>query len=251
MNYPYNAITIIVIINYQKRSLLYNYKKLILIMVTAPTQSILNSWVSATWDEYLEKIENPIHDKAKGYYYNSEYRIEMTPIGNDHSRDHAVINHAIYLFATFNNIALNIQDNCSYRKPKVFEIQPDLSCYVGDNANIIPYGTGIVDLDRYPAPDLVIEVSNTSLSDDLGNKRLLYEDLGVKEYWIVDVQNVRVMAFKIISSGSQRIRQSEVLSGLIISILTEALQRSRNSNHTEVGAWLLQQFQEKNKELKN
>jgi Uma2 family endonuclease len=212
-------------------------------MVTTPTQSIINTWISATWDEYLENVENPIYEKAKGYYYNSEYRIEMTPIGNDHSLDHSIINYAVYLYSTLQNISLTCRDNCSYRKPKVFEVQPDLSCYVGKKANVIPYGTGIVDLNQYPAPDLVIEISNTSLADDLGNKRLLYEDLGITEYWIVDVQNVQVVAFKIISNGSQRIQESEVLSGLKISILTEALQRSRKSNHTEVGNWLLQQFQ--------
>ncbi|VEP15812.1 conserved hypothetical protein [Hyella patelloides LEGE 07179] len=167
-------------------------------MINTSTKSIVNTWVSATWDEYLKEIQNPIYKKAKGYYYNSEYRIEMTggnadgqsaystpvltPIGNDHSRDHSTITHAVYLFATFKNIPLNIQDNCSYRKPNVIELQPDLSCYVGDNADVIPYGTGIVDLSQYPAPNLVIEVSNTSLSDDLGKKRLLYEDLGITEY---------------------------------------------------------------------
>ena len=212
-------------------------------MVTTSTKSITNTWISATWDEYLKSIENPIYEKAKGYYYNGEYRIEMTPIGNDHSRDHSIITHAVYLYATLKNIPLTCRDNCSYRKPQVFEIQPDLSCYVGDKADAIPWGTGIVDLNEYPAPDLVIEVSNTSLSDDLGQKRLLYEDLDITEYWIVDVQNVQVIAFKIISNGSQRIQRSEVLSGLEIAILTEALTRSRNSNHTEVSAWLLQQFQ--------
>ncbi|MDJ0746017.1 MAG: Uma2 family endonuclease [Xenococcaceae cyanobacterium MO_167.B27] len=213
-------------------------------MVTTPTLSIINSWVSATWDEYLANIENYIYEKAKGYYYNYEYRIEMTPIGNDHSQDHAIINHAIYLYATIKNIPLNGKDNCSYRQPGVFEIQPDLSYYIGDNANAIPWGTGIVDISQYPAPNLVIEVSNTSLSDDLGKKRLLYEDLGIAEYWIIDVQNVQVIAFKIENQGSKRIQESQVLPGLEIKILTEALERSRNSNHTTVSSWLLQQFQQ-------
>jgi Uma2 family endonuclease len=212
-------------------------------MTTTSNKLLTDIWVSATWDEYLENLSHPICEKAKSYYHNGQYRIEMTPIGNDHSRDHAVITHAIYLFATFNNISLNIQDNCSYRQVGIREVQPDLSCYIGENANIVPWGTGIVNLEEYPAPNLVIEVANTSLSDDLGQKRLLYEDLQVQEYWIVDVQSAQVIAFQIQNEGSRRISQSQVLSGLEINILTEALQRSRNSNHTEVSAWLLEKFQ--------
>ena len=212
-------------------------------MFTTPTESTTDIWVSATWNEYLEKINNLNCEKAKGYYHENQYRIEMSPIGNDHSKDHSIITYAVYLFATINNISLNVLDNCSYRKPGILEIQPDLSCYTEDNADAIPWGTGIVDLDKYPAPDLVVEVSNSSLSDDLGKKRLLYEDLGVAEYWIVDVKNVQVIAFEIVRNGSQRITHSQILSELEIAILTEALQRSRTSNHTEVSSWLLQRFQ--------
>lgn len=212
-------------------------------MVTTSKKLITDTWVNATWDEYLENIEHPSCEKAKGYYYNGKYRIEMTPIGNEHSQDHSIINHGVYLYATFKGIPLTGKDNCSYRKFGLKEFQPDLSYYVGDNANAIPWGVGVVNLDEYPVPDLIIEVSNTSLSDDLGEKRLLYEDLQVAEYWVVDVQNVRVIAFAIEDAGSKRITESKVLTGLKIEILTEALQRSINSNHTEVGSWLTQQFQ--------
>jgi Uma2 family endonuclease len=213
-------------------------------MVATSTQLIPNIWVSATWDEYFQNIENPIYKKGKGYYHNGKYRIEMTPISNEHSQDHSIINHAIYLYATLKNIPLNGKDNCSYRQTGFREFQPDLSCYVGDNADAIPWGTGIVNLEEYPAPNLIIEISNTSLSDDLGEKRLLYEELQTAEYWVVDVQNVRIVAFAIENQGSRRITESQVLSGLKIEILTEALQRSRSSNHTEVGAWLMQKFQQ-------
>ena len=212
-------------------------------MVAIAKQLVTDTWVSATWDEYLENIGHPSCEKAKGYFYDGKYRIEMTPIGNDHAKDHSNINTATSLFAITKNIAIDIRDNCSYRKYGLREFQPDLSCYVGNNANKIPWGVGVVNLDEYPAPDLIIEVSNTSLSDDLGEKRLLYEDLQIPEYWVVDVQNVRVLAFAIEDAGSKRITESKVLTGLKIEILTEALQRSRDSNHTEVGKWLLQQFQ--------
>ncbi|NJK58830.1 MAG: Uma2 family endonuclease [Pleurocapsa sp. SU_5_0] len=212
-------------------------------MVATSKQLVPNSWVSATWDEYLTNIENPAHTKTKGYYHNGKYRIEMTPIGNEHSQDHSIINHAVYLYATFKNIPLTGKDNCSYRQVNLKEFQPDLSYYVGNKANAIPWGVGVVNLDEYPVPDLIIEISNTSLADDLGEKRLLYEDLEIAEYWVVDVQNVKVIAFAIKDGGSKRIAESQVLTGLKIETLTAALQRSRNSNHTEVGSWLMQQFQ--------
>ena len=212
-------------------------------MVTITKKQITDTWVTASWDEYLENIDRPGYEKAKGYYYNGKYRIEITPIGNDHSKDHSNIHTATSLFAIAKKVAIDIRDNCSYRKAGIKEFQPD-SCYTGDKANVIPWGVGVVNLDEYPAPYLVIEVSNTSLSDDLGQKRLLYEDLQAVEYWVVDVQNVRVVAFAIENEGSRRIKESQVLTGLKIEILTEALQRSRNSNHTEVASWLLEQFQQ-------
>ena len=213
-------------------------------MVATTKQLVTNTWAIATWDEFLKNLENPAHVKAKGYYQNGKYRIEMTPIGNEHSQDHSIINHVVYLYATLRNILLTGKDNCSYRQVGLKEFQPDLSYYVGNNANAIPWGVGVVDLNEYPVPDLVIEVANTSLADDLGEKRLLYEDLEIAEYWVVDVQNVKVIAFAIEDNGSKRIAESLVLTGLKIEILTAALQRSRTTNHTEVGSWLMQQFQE-------
>jgi Uma2 family endonuclease len=108
----------------------------------------------------------------------------------------------------------------------------------------LPIDTWIVDLNLYPAPDLVIEVANTSLGDDKGEKRLLYEDLQVAEYWIVDVPNVQIIAFAVVDGGSRRIDESQVLPELKFSLLNEALRRTRQSNQSQVVAWLLGQFQQ-------
>ena len=107
----------------------------------------------------------------------------------------------------------------------------------------LPYGTSIINLDDFRAPNLVIEVANTSLADDKGEKRLLYEELGVDEYWIVDVKNVQVIAFLIENQGSRRITQSLVLPGLDILLLEEAFRRSRQTNHSQVISWLFSEFQ--------
>jgi Uma2 family endonuclease len=203
-----------------------------------------DTWVVASWDEYIQIIEDPAYEKAKCYYHNGQLRIEMSPVGNDHASDHTVIIFAVNLFAAIKDIPLSGKDNCTYRKVGFQEAQPDVSYYIGENADVIPWGTSIINLDSYPPPHLVIEVANTSLSDDKGEKRLLYEDLKVAEYWIVDVQNVRILAFAISDGGSRRITESQVLPGLAISLLEEALQRTRQMNQGQVCAWLLAQFQQ-------
>jgi len=200
------------------------------------------TWITASWDDYLNVLADPAYEKAKSYYYNGQMRIEMSPIGNDHASDHNIVIYAVNLFAALHNIDLSGKDNCTYRNAGVREVQPDVSFYVGENAETVPWGTGIIDLDQYPPPNLVIEVANTSLLDDKGNKRLLYEELGVDEYWIIDVLNVEVLAFAVENRGSRRIRQSQVLSGLDISLLEQAFQRTRLMNHGKVNAWLLTQF---------
>jgi Uma2 family endonuclease len=62
------------------------------------------------------------------------------------------------------------------------EAQPDVSYYVGEKAVSAPQGSSVVNLDQTPPPDLAIKVADSSLNDDLGKKRLLYEELGVVEY---------------------------------------------------------------------
>ena len=202
-----------------------------------------DTWVNATWDEYLQAISDPAYEKARGYYYNGRMRLEISPLGNPHSRDHFIVIAAIALFASTRNIDLDGHDNCTYRKTGFEEAQPDVSFYLGANAERVPWDATIIDLDTYPPPDLVIEVAYSSLADDKGEKRLLYESLGVREYWIIDVQNVQVIAFEIQNRGSRRIDESQVFPGLDIALLEEAFRRSRQMNHGKVSAWLLAQFQ--------
>ncbi len=212
-------------------------------MVLLATKIKSDKWIDATWAEFIEMEKNLDDQKSKSYYYQGKIRIEMSPLGNDHSRDHSIITIAISIHAILKEIKFNCNDNCTYRKTGYQSAQPDLSYYVGDNANSIPYNTGVIDLDVYPAPNLVIEIANTSLPDDLGYKRLLYENFGCQEYWIVDVQNQRIIAFAIHDGGSKQIQQSLVLQNLDLSILEEALRKTREEDHGKVGAWLMQQFE--------
>lgn len=209
----------------------------------------LNTWVKASWEEFIQVVDNPKYQKAKFYYFNGEARVESMLTGSDHSNDHALILMAISSFIAVNGLAVNSKDNSSYRKVGSKEVKPDISYYVGDRAQLILWGTGIVNLDVYPAPDLAIEIANSSWADDIGKKRLIYEDLGVREYWVIDVKNVEILAFAITdfegTKGSYRITRSQIITDLEIALLKEALHLSRENDHGHVTSWLLIKLQHK------
>ena len=55
------------------------------------TEPLTDTWSAAPWDEYLQLIDSPASDKAKGYYYRGHMRIEMLPVGFDHATDRSII----------------------------------------------------------------------------------------------------------------------------------------------------------------
>ena len=208
-------------------------------MTSVLEQLQTDNWVKASWDEYIQAIENPA-TKNRGYYHAGKMRIEAMPIGSDHADAHAILLFAVSLFATIRNLDLTAKDNCSYRKVEQTEFQPDLSYYAGSNATVIPKGTRVIDLDAYPLPDLVVEIADTTLADDQGAKRLQYEMLGISEYWIVNVQTCEILAFAIANQGSRRVQESIVLPGLAIDLLQQTLKRSQEEGQTAARTWLLQ-----------
>jgi len=208
-------------------------------------QTVTDTWTDATWENFQIAVDRATKQerKTKAYYYNGWMKLEMSPVGNPHARDHFIISSAISFYATLRQIAIDGLDNCSYRKTGNLEVQPDLSFYISDNAGTLSWDTRIVDLDRDRAPDLAIEIADGTLSDDRGQKHLLYEEIGVAEYWVVDVENSKITAFETIEGGSRKICVSQVLPGLELNVLESALKRCRQTNHARVMAWLLQQWQ--------
>ncbi|MFN6495665.1 MAG: Uma2 family endonuclease [Nostoc sp. DedQUE01] len=211
---------------------------------------LTDTWICAYWHEYEEAIANSLNEKAKSYYYKGHMRLEMAPVSFDHGQNHVVIIFTVTLFAALKGIAATGLDTTTFRKTGVLDCQPDVAYYLRERAQSIPTGTGIVNLVsvayrryRYPAPDLVIEIAKTSLLDDLGTKRSLYEELGIAEYWVVDVENAQIIAYTMADQGSKRIQESQVFPGLAIATIEEALRRSREMNQSQVAAWLLSQFQ--------
>jgi Putative restriction endonuclease len=205
-------------------------------------EKIKNIWMKTDWDNHIIAIESPDRENTKGYYYNGYMRTEDLFVGADVARSKPLIYFAILLFGMAKEIPISGFVNCSYRKIGVRECQPDVSFYIGDRANLAPKGKSVVNLDEQVIPNLVVEISNTTINDDLGAKRFLYEEMDVSEYWIVDVQNTLIYAFEMIDRGSKRIDNSLVLPGLSIDTITTALNLSKEQDQSQIGKWLMSEF---------
>ena len=204
---------------------------------------VFDTWVKASWDEFIAFADEPSLEKGRFYYDHSLMRIEMSPVGPTHAHENSIVTNVIRLFATLTNIIIYEYTNCSFRKKNNAEFQPDVAFYIGSGLKIPPRNNAPVNLNEFDLPTLVVEISSTTIHDDLGRKRLLYERLGIKEYWVIDAYTAEVFAFAIADGRSGRITRSQVLEGLEMATVEEALQRSHtNEDDGAIARWLLQTF---------
>ena len=96
-------------------------------------------------------------------------------------------------------------------------------------------------------PDLVGEISDTSLASDLDEKKRLYAALQIPEYWVVDVKGDRVFAFQWQESGFyQPIDRSGVLTDLPITLLAETIDRlKQDASNVKAALWFAEQVRER------
>ena len=203
---------------------------------------VTDTWVKASWEEFLALGDRPDLADGRFYYDRGEMRIELMPVGSTHGRHNFVISKVISLYASLNQIRIVGYSNVSFRQAAVRECQPDLSFYIGSDFRFPPQTDSPIDLNEFDPPTLAVEIGVTSLGDDLGRKRLLYEQLGVLEYWVVDARDRQAIAFEICQGRSGQIWDSQVLSGLGLSVVEEALQRSNTEDDGAIIRWLIQKF---------
>jgi Uma2 family endonuclease len=207
------------------------------------TQNLVtDTWFPSTWAAFLRLTEDPSHEQSRFYFDYGYARMETMPIGSGHSQDNTVLSQVVSLYAMVKNIRVKGFTNGSFRKPELQECQPDLAFYTGAEFTFPPKTSAPVDVNQYGPPTLVIEISVSSLNDDLGQKRILYERLGVQEYWVADVEQSKVIAFEVSEGRSGQIRESKVLSGLLMDVVEEALRRGQTEDDGTVNRWLLQTF---------
>jgi Uma2 family endonuclease len=141
-----------------------------------------------TFDDYLHMIEAGAFDRMRDKrieLIRGELR-EIMPPGPSHSELVSRLTHWSVLDPPPDRVKVRIQDPIGI--PELDSApQPDIVWARPKSFD-----------DHHPLPKevfLVIEVADTSLEYDCGEKADLYAAAGVKDYWVVDVENRQVHVF--------------------------------------------------------
>lgn len=198
-----------------------------------------DTWVKASWEEFLAFVEDSQYAEGRFYYDEGYMRIEMAALGAAYGHDNSIVSTVVVIYAALKKIRIQEFTNTSFRKIGVRESQPDIAFYIGEDFQFPPQSNSPVDTNELGAPTLVIEIGSSTFADDIGRKRLLYERLGVKEYWVVNVEAGKIIAFAVANEGSRRLQESQILPGLAISLVEEALERSKTEDDGTIIRWLI------------
>lgn len=202
----------------------------------------VDQWVPAQWNEYLNLLDAPDLAEVRSYFDSGLMRLEVSPLGALHGRENSVVSTLVALFATLRGLRMVELTNTTFRQLGIQDAQPDIAFYLGQGFKLPLRDNRPIDVTQFGAPQLVVEIASTTLNDDLGRKRLLYERFGNKEYWVVDVQAAQVFAFAIANGFSGQILDSQVLPGLAIATVEDALRRSQSEDDVTINRWLMEVF---------
>ena len=210
----------------------------------------LLTWRSATWQEYArvrDSYEASEVSRVKLFYHNGALLVDdMGWEGINHATARELF--LLMLGFWFNQNPqqkVKFMGGCLLEKEEEDAASPDLMLYLGDDFPIWEEGESRkIDLDRWRSPDLVGEVSDTTLASDLDQKKRLYAALGIAEYWVIDVRGSQVFFFCLNDEGQyQETQLSTALPGLSYVLLEQALSKlSPDTTNMDVANWFQRQI---------
>jgi Uma2 family endonuclease len=211
---------------------------------TLLTTPPLHQWFSATWADYVALRDAPRRDRLRLFFNQGWMWIDMGGEGINHSSFSDLFTSLLFLWAVPHpEQRYSSLGRCLIEKPRTQACAPDLVLYVG--ANYPQWQEGeprLIDLSRSRVPDLVGEISDTTLATDLDEQKHLYEGLGIPEYWVIDVRGRRVFAFQLQAGKYEECTHSQALAGLPIALLEQTIDRLTQGTNTSAAAWFAQQI---------
>ncbi|MBE9228447.1 Uma2 family endonuclease [Phormidium sp. LEGE 05292] len=214
--------------------------------VSEITAKILHHWKPATWEDYVVYRDDKTNNRMRLFFHlNRLLVIDMGWEGINHATINELFSMLFILwFIQKPEQIFSSLGGCLLEKAPKQSGAPDLVLYLGDDYPRWQEGEPRrIDLNRWRVPNLIGEVSDTTLATDLDEKKKLYADMGIPEYWVIDVQGLRVFAFQLDANGKyQECDSSLALAGLPISLLEQTLGRLKEGTNGSAAAWFAQQI---------
>jgi len=89
---------------------------------------------------------------------------------------------------------------------------------------------------------LVIEVADTTLDSDLDQKKHLYAELGIPEYWVIDATGGQAFVFILRDREYYRTENSKLISGFTEQLLSEVVEQMKIGSNISAASWFRQQL---------
>ncbi|NJM47855.1 MAG: Uma2 family endonuclease [Alkalinema sp. RU_4_3] len=201
---------------------------------------------TATWQDYEALRDRPGSNGQKIAFYSGWLWLDAGKEGPQHSRSSDLITILVCFWAFLNpEEPIDSLGRCLIEKSGSQACSPDLVFYKGKNIpNWQSDKANRINLDTDRLPDLVGEISDTTLSLDLDEQKQLYASLCIPEYWVIDVKAARVFAFSLNETGRyEPIETSLILPNLPISLIEQTLERLATETNTAAAKWFMQQLQ--------
>ncbi|TWH53832.1 LOW QUALITY PROTEIN: Uma2 family endonuclease [Dulcicalothrix desertica PCC 7102] len=157
-----------------------------------------------TVDDYHQMIEKGILSGRRVELLKGEI-VEMAPEREPH---------AVYSSSAVEYLRLRLGERATIREghpitlPNDSEPEPDIAVVVPPLAQYLAHHPYVEDI------YWVVEYSNTTLEKDLGAKKEAYALSGIREYWVVDLQNSQLIVFRNPSSN-QYLSEVKLTTGFI------------------------------------
>jgi Uma2 family endonuclease len=143
-------------------------------------------------------------DYAKSELIEGEIWV-MNAVWTAHAKTQFRLSRAIDVALASTNLALEVYTNLSIDVATDCLPEPDI--VIAQD-----HDTGAMPLSKVA---LLIEISDSTLANDLGRKASLYATASAPEYWVVDLESHRIMQFWAPADGTYRQRRETAFGEMI------------------------------------
>ncbi|NJK35755.1 MAG: Uma2 family endonuclease [Oscillatoriales cyanobacterium SM2_2_1] len=206
---------------------------------------LYRQWHPATWQDYEKLRDAPSPDRVQLFFFDNQLLAEnMGGKSLLHSEARELLSLILGLWLMRHpEINSKILGGCLMEKVGKQAVAPDIALYLGDNLPRYREGESRrINLDRDRVPDLVVEVADTTLDSDLDEKKHLYAELNVPEYWVIDAKGAQAFIFLFQAGRYLRSESSRLLPGFTDALLSRAIEQMKAGANISAVLWFNEQL---------